>query len=552
MGRHSKGHKTKKPEVPVDEEPDGLAGTIHLDGRTLEGGGQLVRNALALSALTAKPITITHIRGNRQGKTGLKGSHAAAVKFLTDTCGGEVIGGEIGSTTLTFYPRGRSSDGTSGEEDRSSLESDHPWSGQPPIRPEYHIRQSTAGSIFLIFQALYPYLLHASSVGSVGPVRLNITGGTNVSCSPSYDYVKQVLVPNLRRLGFPQLSVDLHERGWSTGPMDLGAVMFLVHSLGSHSTEAQPDGSKEPDGSGINQKQNKEADGEDAAASEPRFPPVNLSHYKRGAITQVDITILAPDTSVGGQESQDRKREGKKEGKSRGSRSHESSRTAGYHTGEPDEWKPLESMTMREYLEEKMYSTVARALRRLPESVIPKRSNSDDSQAEDHSSYRDGDISVPIRMHTSEATHHHTHLYILLVAHTSNGFKLGRDALFEGFKGRGRKTKGRHENYDGSGDSTRTTLDELVERCVARFVEELQPDDLPDEKKHKPCVDVFMRDQLVIFEGLGKEQNREKRAQKLREVDGDVDEGEDERFWSLHTRTARWVCEKILGEGIWA
>ncbi|KAL1967720.1 hypothetical protein VTN77DRAFT_2977 [Rasamsonia byssochlamydoides] len=565
MARHSKGHKSKKPEAAAHEEPDGAdgvaAGTIHLDGRTLEGGGQLVRNALALSALTAKPITVTDIRGNRRGKTGLKGSHSSAVKLLAEACGGEVTGGEIGSNTLTFFPRGRS---TLDDGDVPSLALSRV---QPPIQPEYNIRLSTAGSIFLIFQALYPYLLHASSHGSAGPVRLNITGGTNVSCAPSYDYEKQVFVPNLQRLGFPHLSVDLHERGWSTGPMNLGTVTFLIYPLGSDFAGAQPDGPIGTDGPVTKKEQKREVDGEDAAQSQPRFPLLKLSRYKRGTITQVDITILAPGTSLGGQESHGDRKRGK-DRKPRGSRHDSSGNTEQHAPVESEDEEPAErdegSMTVREYLEEKTHKAVARALKRLPESVIPKRSSSD-SQVDGDPSDADTGIGIPIRTHTSETTHHYTHLYILLVAHTSNGFKLGRDALFEGFKKRDRKTQGKQDRNSHDGSSMRTTLDELVERCVDGLVEELQPDYLPkgasDSQKagkHIPCVDVFMRDQLVIFEALGKAQSREKAGSDLSMPDdkdkecGGGDEVEDERYWSLHTRTARWVCEKLLGADIWS
>ena len=43
---------------------------VRLDGRTGEGGGQLVRVAVALAALTGTPIQIDNVRGNRQGKRG--------------------------------------------------------------------------------------------------------------------------------------------------------------------------------------------------------------------------------------------------------------------------------------------------------------------------------------------------------------------------------------------------------------------------------------------------------------------------------------------------
>lgn len=43
---------------------------IELDGRTGEGGGQLVRIACALAAVVTQPIRITHVRGNREGPRG--------------------------------------------------------------------------------------------------------------------------------------------------------------------------------------------------------------------------------------------------------------------------------------------------------------------------------------------------------------------------------------------------------------------------------------------------------------------------------------------------
>jgi len=43
---------------------------VRLDGRTGEGGGQLVRVAVALAALTGTPLRIDNVRGNRQGKRG--------------------------------------------------------------------------------------------------------------------------------------------------------------------------------------------------------------------------------------------------------------------------------------------------------------------------------------------------------------------------------------------------------------------------------------------------------------------------------------------------
>lgn len=44
-----------------------MKGLIEIDGRTGEGGGQVVRVAVALSALTGQALKITNVRGNRKG-----------------------------------------------------------------------------------------------------------------------------------------------------------------------------------------------------------------------------------------------------------------------------------------------------------------------------------------------------------------------------------------------------------------------------------------------------------------------------------------------------
>ena len=80
------------------------ASPIELDGRTLEGGGQLIRIALCLSALTSVPVRIANIRGNRSGGGGLKAQHLACVNWLAQACNARVEGAEKGAKTLLFVP----------------------------------------------------------------------------------------------------------------------------------------------------------------------------------------------------------------------------------------------------------------------------------------------------------------------------------------------------------------------------------------------------------------------------------------------------------------
>ncbi|EEA28986.1 hypothetical protein TMatcc_002657 [Talaromyces marneffei ATCC 18224] len=486
--------------LPIANLSDELEKIIHLDGRMLEGGGQLVRNAVALSALTGLPITISNVRGNRQGRKGLKGSHAAAIGFITDVCQGEVVDGHVGSQKMTFYPR-KGYSYQSQEQTISSALLQTRLSKQeaPAIKPEYKIQQNTAGSISLVFQALYPYLVYAGSLSTTvdtkEPIRVYVTGGTNVTFSPSFDYIEQVLVPNLRTLGLPKLNARLHKRGWSTGPRDLGAVTFDVYPLERS----------------IKLRKNH------------WFPVLKLHEYRRTEVTKIDITILAPDINIQNQEAhgnrQDRRRA-----------KHEKARNYDYDVF--PNWK------IREYLEEQSQKALRRALKGLDDRIIAG-ARPDDSE--------DSSQEFPIDIRLSEATNHHTHIYILLVAHMSNGLTLGSDALFNGYE----KRDGRN-NGNNSGGNTVATLNALVDNCVCSLVDELRGlkrDAAANTGKHQPAVDVHMRDQLVIFEALG----------LLNESARQIDEagvskerdGEDERYWSLHTRTARWVCEQILGQGIW-
>lgn len=192
---------------------------LKLDGRTLEGGGQLVRTALCLAALTGTAIQITDIRGNRSGGGGLKAQHLACVRWLAHACNATVQGDEKGSKTLVFEP-GHIEGGLSPTFKKRKLDS-----GLDVYECQLDI--GSAGSTGLALQAILPYILFTKFPSPL-PIHLTVRGGTNVSGSPSFEYVQQVLLPTLKRIGFPAIKATLRQRGWSHGGTSIGSFSLDI------------------------------------------------------------------------------------------------------------------------------------------------------------------------------------------------------------------------------------------------------------------------------------------------------------------------------------
>jgi RNA 3'-terminal phosphate cyclase (ATP) len=147
----------------------------------LEGGGQIVRTSLALAAITGADIHISKIREKRPNP-GLQAQHVTAVKALAAICEAETHGLLAGSRELTFRPRKR-------------------------VSGKFRFDVGTAGSIPLILQALMP-------PASYAPDRIvfDLVGGTDVRWSPTIDYVRLVVLPVLRSMGY-RAAVSVHRRG---------------------------------------------------------------------------------------------------------------------------------------------------------------------------------------------------------------------------------------------------------------------------------------------------------------------------------------------------
>ena len=215
---------------------------LQIDGTTLEGGGQLFRLALSLSALISKPIRITDIRGKRGGSSrtgkdgGIKPAHHAGAAWLARATRAATNGLEVKSKELLFCPARQVEAQSADDEDSkkgSEIWEDVFESGKL-VRRETKILMKTPGSVFLILQAILPYVLFYPTAPALSdpdpvPLRLTIEGGTNVWHSLSFEYADQILFPILQdKLGLGPFKLKLHRRGWSTGSASVGKIQLDV------------------------------------------------------------------------------------------------------------------------------------------------------------------------------------------------------------------------------------------------------------------------------------------------------------------------------------
>ncbi len=154
---------------------------LKIDGSHGEGGGQILRSALTLSAITQKPVQIENIRHNRK-VPGLRPSHLSTIKILGKICNAKIDGLTVGSTSITFAP---------GQIQNTKLQEN----------------VGTAGSISLILQATIPLALAGKKL------ELSITGGTDVPWSPTANYTKLVLSEAYCRLGI-KFEMNIIKRGY--------------------------------------------------------------------------------------------------------------------------------------------------------------------------------------------------------------------------------------------------------------------------------------------------------------------------------------------------
>jgi RNA 3'-terminal phosphate cyclase (ATP) len=155
---------------------------ITIDGSEGEGGGQILRTALALSLVTGRPFRIEGIRAGRK-KPGLLRQHLTAVHAAGQVSKARVSGVDLGSRVLSFEPS--------------------------QVRGgEYRLAVGTAGSATLVLQAVLTALLTARE-----PSRLTLEGGTHNPYAPPFDFLAKTFLPILRRMG-ASVEVSLETYGF--------------------------------------------------------------------------------------------------------------------------------------------------------------------------------------------------------------------------------------------------------------------------------------------------------------------------------------------------
>ncbi len=148
-----------------------MADLVELDGSQGEGGGQILRSALALSALTGRAFQLKHIRAGRP-KPGLAAQHLANVEAVAKLCRAQYKGAALHSQSLWFRPG--------------------------IVRAgDYAFPIATAGAAPLVAQTvLWPFALRGAAASTVA-----LSGGTHVAHAPSAHFLLESWLPALRRLG---------------------------------------------------------------------------------------------------------------------------------------------------------------------------------------------------------------------------------------------------------------------------------------------------------------------------------------------------------------
>ncbi len=171
---------------------------VEIDGSQGEGGGQILRSALALSIVTGKAMRINRIRAGRS-KPGLRAQHIKSLQAAAAIATARVAGDQIGSSSVTFQPLGLNAG-------------------------DFRFEIGTAGAAGLVLQTIYLPLGFAG-----GSSKVSIIGGTHVRWSPCFHYLDWQWAYFASRIGC-RVAIDLERAGFY--PQGGGCIHADIHPLG--------------------------------------------------------------------------------------------------------------------------------------------------------------------------------------------------------------------------------------------------------------------------------------------------------------------------------
>jgi RNA 3'-terminal phosphate cyclase (ATP) len=174
---------------------------LSIDGSEGEGGGQILRTCLSLSALSGRPFELYNIRAGRS-KPGLRPQHLTAVLAAAATCAADLRGAAINSPYLSFTPQSP------------------PYAASYDFNVQDVARGGSAGAVTLILQTMLWPLLFAAA-----PSTITLRGGTHVPFSPPYHYMAEVARPAFERFG-AHFTASLAAFGWY--PQGQGEIQAAI------------------------------------------------------------------------------------------------------------------------------------------------------------------------------------------------------------------------------------------------------------------------------------------------------------------------------------
>lgn len=168
---------------------------LEIDGSQKSGSGTILRLSVALAAIKGEPLHIYNIRQNRP-QAGLKPQHLEAVLTAAKLCNAELEGATLGNRELWFKP----------EEIKGG---------------NFAAEIGTAGSIPMLFMTVLPLCLRAKTA-----VRLNVTkGGTDTTHAPTINYLRNVLLASLKRMG---VDAEITVQRYGYYPKGMGEATLTV------------------------------------------------------------------------------------------------------------------------------------------------------------------------------------------------------------------------------------------------------------------------------------------------------------------------------------